>query len=155
MKRLCRGEYKNMTPEQQFEHRKKRRAEWEKRPGKKQMLREINRQYQKRHWLEVANTYFWRECKRCGEMSAMKGRRTICDLCKQKPTKTSMLIERMAEKAKQKKARTDLIILLATTTNMTQKEIAKQVGTYQPVVSYTLRANNLRRQPYRHRAKND
>ena len=66
MQRLKYGEYQKMTPEQQFQHRKKRRKDWEKRPGNKELVKRLNRKYQKRHWKEVANSYFLRKCKKCG-----------------------------------------------------------------------------------------
>lgn len=151
MRRLKPGEYQKMTPEKQFEHRKKRRAAWEKIPENKEKVRLCAQAYQKRHWQLVKSSYFERQCKICGKTVMLTGRRVICDDCKNIPSPTSLKNAEIRKRTEERKLRNKRIIHLGKTNDMTQEEIAKEVGVCQPVVSYILRANNLRRKPYGHR----
>lgn len=139
MKRLKKGEYIKMSPEEQKNHRRELRNRWLNKSGNKQKVREKNREYLRQYWLKKKSTPTERYCSRCGKLVWLSGNRTICDECRNIPSKTAENRKLIAERARLRQERNEEIIRLATTTNLTQKEIGEIVGTYQTIVSKIIR----------------
>lgn len=151
MKRLKPGEYLKMTPEEQLAHRRLLRNRWLRKKGNKKRVREWNKQYNHQYWEARKDKPFVAVCAKCGQETLLTGRRTICDKCKETPSKTKLLLQKKREIAEMKsQAKKNLIINvinLAKHTDLTQKQIAEIAGTHQPVVSKILIQNKVKRRP--------
>ena len=128
-----------MSPEEQKNHRRELRNRWLRKSGNKEKVRARNREYLHEYWLRKKSTPTERICSKCGKSVLLCGNRTICDDCRNIPSKTAEKRLLCQEKAKLRQQRNEEIIRLATTTNLTQKEIGEIVGTFQTVVSRIIR----------------
>ena len=145
MKRLRYGEFLTFTEEEKKKHLNKLHENWLNKPGNREKMQFLNKIYQDRHAEKVKNTPYKKRCSKCGKIKTIYGRRIVCDECASKPTQLSLTLQKRKERQELIKERNNHIIFLATTTNMTQKEIADEVGTWQERVSQILRANGIHR----------
>lgn len=145
MKRLHPGEYQAMTPEQQAEHRRELRNRWLRKAGNKARVREWNKKYLKLYWEERKDLPVVKVCSKCGKTVVLTARRTVCDKCKAIPSKTKLLQIERDKKAVQRFKRIEAVIKLAKETTLTQRQIAEQTGTHQPVVSKIIIEYSIKR----------
>lgn len=155
MTRLKPGEYKNMTAEQQKQHRKELRENWLSKPGNRELAAAINKKCLHNHWLRKKTTPVEKVCPKCGKTVMLTGNKTICDECRAIPSKTALKKMEIQKRAEARAQRTAEILRLNSIGGFTQSQIAKQVGTCQEVVSKTLRGAGIVRQNHPKRAKDE
>lgn len=149
-KRLARGDFQKMTPEQQRAHIIMLRARYRERNRDK--LREMNRYYTV---LYAKTKPFLCVCKICGcEFGACRpDNRTICDACRTKSAQAAAQRRTaIEERQKQRRDRWVKCLELART-GMMQKEISKITGVKQATISQLCLRNGIRRQPKHPRRK--
>lgn len=149
-KRLARGDFQKMTPEQQRAHKFMLRARY--RENHREELQEQNRYYSA---LYAKTKPFLCVCKKCGkEFNARRSdARTICDECRAKSAQASAQRRtELRERQIKRRAQWTKCLELART-GMLQKEISKITGLKQATISQLCLRNGIRRQPKRPRRK--
>ena len=152
MERLKSGDFKKLSIEEQKEHRRMLRKRWLEKPGNLEKAKAANKAALHKHWLKKKNTLVEKICKQCGKKVMLGGNKTICDECHSKPSKWAEAKKQREERKVIKQYREEKVLQLASE-NMTQRQIADEVGTCQEVVSRILRKNGIHRQHHSKRAK--
>lgn len=143
-KRLARGSFKQMTPEQQRAHILMLGARYRKNNRKK--LQERNRYY---HKLYMETKPYLCVCKVCGkEFNAPSPNYRRCEECRAIPSAAELHRAKMREK----NAINAKILELART-GVKQMEISRITGICQPAISQLCIRNGIRRWPQRTRRK--
>lgn len=155
MVRLKPGEYIKMSPEEQKQHRKELRENWLSKPGNRERAAEINKKCLQAIWLKKKTTPVERVCTRCGKTVMLTGNRTICDECRNTPSKTKLKREEREARNQTRVKRNEEILRLNSIGCFTQKQIAIQVGTCQEVVSKVLRNAGINKQKHPKRTKDE
>jgi DNA-binding MarR family transcriptional regulator len=149
MKRLKRGEFIAMTPEQQKEHKAMLQIRWRKKNPDK--VKQMNHKWALYYWY---NKPFKCICQKCGkEFGAARKYFVTCQECIQARIAKNKAIRDLAiAKAKAKAERNKEIIRLHKK-GLLQREIAERVDIDQAGVSYVLRKNGYRTQEQRKRTR--
>jgi len=149
MKRLKRGEFIAMTPEQQKEHKAMLQIRWRKKNPDK--VKQMNHKWALYYWY---NKPFKCICQKCGkEFGAARKYFVTCPECIQTRIAKNKAIRDLAiAKAKAKAERNKEIIRLHKK-GLLQREIEELTGVGQRLISYILRVNGYRTQEFRERKK--